>query len=96
MYPRNTAIEAAKVTATTAIRSVFDTPRMLPNRAASKLRVKDPLRLISATPRAKLEVVTMPMAASAPMVRRRVIRLISSAETKPQTLAPRKKLTDIR
>jgi hypothetical protein len=41
-------------------------PRMLPNSAASMLRVN--LRYVEtiATPRAKLEVVTTPIAASAP------------------------------
>ena len=71
------------------------TPRMLPNRAASKLRVKVLKRLISAMPTAKLAVVTMPMAASAPIIRLRVVILMRSADTKPQTLAPTKKLMDI-
>ena len=46
-------------------------------------------------PTAKLAVVMIPMAASAPIFRFRVVRLMSMAETKPQTLAPRKKLIDM-
>ena len=45
--------------------SVVVTPRMLPKSAASKLRVKSAVRLISATPSANEAVVTMPIAASA-------------------------------
>ena len=83
------------LTATTAKRSLSLTARTLPNRAASKLRVKPLNLLIRATPRAKLEVVTIPMAASAPMLRLRAARLISIADTKPQMLAPMKKLMDM-
>ena len=68
---------------------------MLPNSAASKLRVKVLKRLMSAMPRAKLAVVTMPIAASAPIVRFRVVMLMRSAERNPHTLAPTKKLMDI-
>ena len=88
-------ISTAAVTATMAIKSPPPTPRMLPNRAASKLRVKVLNRLIRAMPRAKLAVVTMPMAASAPIFRLRVVRVISKADRNPHRLAPTKKLKDI-
>ncbi len=42
-------------------------PRRLPNRAASKFRVMLRARLMRATPKAKLAVVMMPIAASAPI-----------------------------
>ena len=77
------------VTSATTSRSSGVTPRMLPNSAASKLRVKLRVLLISATPIAKLAVVTMPIAASAPIRRRRAVALMSSAERKPQSPAPR-------
>ena len=54
-------IAAIILTAIMAIKSLFVIPRMLPNNAASKLRVKVLNRLINATPRAKLAVVTIPM-----------------------------------
>ena len=63
---------------------------MLPKRAASKSRVKVLYRLMTATPMAKLEVVMMPMAASAPICRFRVVRVMSSAVRNPQMLAPTK------
>jgi hypothetical protein len=50
-----------------------------------KLRVCE----MSATPSAKLAVVTMPMAASAPMRRDRATALMMSADRKPQVPAPR-------
>ena len=56
------------VTTNTTARSAGVTPRMLPNRAASKLVVKLRVLLMSATPSAKLAVVMMPMAASAPIL----------------------------
>ena len=65
------------------------TPRMLPNSAASKLRVKLRVLLMSATPTAKLAVVTMPIAASAPIRRRRATALMSSAAANPQSPAAR-------
>ena len=51
--------------------------------------------LMMAMPRAKLAVVMMPIAASAPMTRFRVVKDMRTAERKPQTLAPTKKLMDI-
>ena len=48
--------------------------------------------LIIATPRAKLAVVTMPMAASAPMTLLRVVRDMRRAERKPQMLAPHEEI----
>ena len=64
-------------------------------RAASKLRVKVRWVLMMAMPRAKLAVVMMPIAASAPMTRFRVVREMRRADRKPQRLAPTKKLIDI-
>ena len=81
-------IAAIILTAIMAIKSLFVIPRMLPNNAASKLRVKVLNRLINATPRAKLAVVTIPIAASALIRLFLAARFISIAETKPHTLAP--------
>ena len=94
LYPTNTTTAATSVTATMAHRSACVIPSMLPNSAASKLRVKFLNLLMSATPSAKLDVVTMPIAASALMLRLRAARFISIADTNPHRLAPRKKLTD--
>ncbi len=77
------------VTTPTTIRSSVVTPRMLPNRAASKLRVKLRVLLISATPTANEAVVTIPIAASAPIRRRRAVALIASADRNPQSPAAR-------
>ena len=85
----------AAVTTAIASKSPSVTPRMLPKRAASKLRVKVLNRLIRAIPKAKLAVVIMPMAASEPIVFLRVVSVISRAEMNPQMLAPIKKLNDI-
>ena len=46
-------------------------------------------------PPAKLAVVTMPIAASAPMILRRAMRPMSTPEMMPQMPAPTKKLIDI-
>ena len=73
-----------------ASRSPSVTPSILPNRAASKSLVKVLKRLMRAMPNARLAVVTMPMAASAPMRAFRVVRVMSMAERKPQRLAPMK------
>ena len=82
----NTA--TATVTAPTTSRSIGVTPRMLPNSAASKFRVKLRVLLIRATPTAKLAVVTMPIAASAPMRRRRATALMSNADDEPPEPGP--------
>ena len=82
-------------TITIARRSVSVTPSMFPNKAASKLRVKLLKRLMIATPRAKLAVVIIPIAASVPILFFRVVNVINSAERKPHILAPRKKLIHI-
>ena len=79
----------ATVTTATTIRSTVVTPRMLPNRAASKFRVKLRVLLIRATPTAKEAVVTIPIAASAPIRRRRAVALIASADRKPHSPAAR-------
>jgi len=76
------------VTIATAIRSVGVTPSTLPKSAASKFRVKLRVLLIRATPMAKLAVVTIPIAASAPIFLRRAVALMSSAERKPHRPAP--------
>ena len=76
--------------------SVRETPRMLPNRAASKLRPRRPKMANRARPRAKEAVVITPMAASAPMTRRRVTRLIMRPDATPHTPAPRAKFTPSR
>ena len=85
------AAPATIETATIANRSVCLIPRMLPDGAASKSRVKFLFLLMSATPSAKLEVVTIPMAACAPMLRQCVVRFIITAESNPHMLAPSKK-----
>ena len=95
MYPTKTTAVVKAATMTMAIRSVSLTPKIFPNSAASKLSVKPLKRLMRAIPRAKLAVVMMPMAASALMLRFRVVRLMSTAERKPQRLAPIKKLMDM-
>ena len=69
------------------------TPRMLPNRAASKLGPRRPNTANRARPSANDAVVITPIAASAPIARRRVTPLISSADARPHTPAPRKKFT---
>ncbi len=61
---------------------------MLPNSAASKLRPLVPNSANSARPSANDAVVMTPIAASEPMIRRRVTALIMSAETTPHTPAP--------
>jgi hypothetical protein len=76
------------VTTATTMRSSVVTPRMLPNNAASKFRVKLRVLLISATPIAKLAVVMIPIAASAPIRRRRAAALMRSAEKNPHSPAP--------
>ena len=82
------------VTTIIAIRSVSVIPKIFPNNAASKLRVKLLNLLIKATPRAKLAVVTIPIAASALIPRFLVVRFINSAEIKPHRLAPTKKFIE--
>ena len=89
-------MNANNVTKITAIRSALVIPSTLPNKAASKPRVKVLNLLIMAIPRAKLAVVIIPMAASAPIVFFLVAKLIRAAEMNPHTLAPMKKLIDIR
>ena len=82
------------MTTAIAIRSPWDTPTMSPNRAASKSRVKVLYLLIRAMPRAKLAVVMMPMAASAPICLFLVARVMSRADRNPQIIAPARKLKD--
>ena len=65
------------------------TPRMLPNSAASKLGPLLPKTVSRATPSANDAVVMTPMAASAPIRRRRVTLLMASADASPHTPAPR-------
>ena len=89
-------MKANNVTKITAIRSALVIPSTLPNKAASKPRVKVLNLLIMAIPRAKLAVVIIHMAASAPIVFFLVAKLISTADMNPHTLAPMKKLIDIR
>ena len=84
-----TASATAAVTPAIRMMSPRVTPRMLPKSAASKSRVKLRPREISATPKAKLAVVMMPIAASPPIRRRRAVASISSAERKPHNPAPR-------
>ena len=61
---------------------------MLPNSAASKLRPLVPNSANSASPSANDAVVMTPIAASEPMMRRRVTALIMSADTTPHRPAP--------
>ena len=61
---KNTII-TINVTAPIINKSSVVTPRIFPNRTASRFLVNLLIRLISATPRAKLAVVTIPIAASA-------------------------------
>ena len=78
------------------MRSALVIPSTLPNKAASNPRVNVLNLLMIAIPSAKLAVVIIPIAASAPMVCFLVAKLIRRAEMNPQTLAPIKKLIDIR
>ena len=78
-----------------AKRSPWLTPKILPNNAASKLRVNVLNRLMRAIPRAKLAVVMIPIAASVPILRLRVVKVIRRADKNPQILAPIKKLNYI-
>ena len=64
------------------------TPLMLPNSSASNAGPLVPKRVSSATPRANDEVVTTPIAASAPIRRLRATALMSSADPRPQAPAP--------
>ena len=61
---------------------------MLPNSAASKLGPLLPNTVSSTTPSANDAVVITPMAASAPIRRLRVTRLMDNADASPQTPAP--------
>jgi hypothetical protein len=65
---------------------------MLPNSAASKLGPLLPNLVSRATPRANDAVVMTPMAASAPILRRRVTDVMANADARPQTPAPRSTL----
>src|SRR4029077_7978999 len=71
---RKSAQETIRETRTTIQTSVPVMPRMLPKSAASILRVKVRCVEMIATPRAKLDVVTTPIAASAPTQRRWLIQ----------------------
>jgi hypothetical protein len=66
---------------------------MLPKSAASKFWPRRPNRAKRANPSANDAVVITPMAASAPITRRRVTPLIISAEATPQAPAPSTTLT---
>jgi hypothetical protein len=65
---------------------------MLPNSAASKLAPLLPNFVSRATPSAKEAVVMTPIAASAPILRRRVTDVMARAEASPQTPAPSRTL----
>ena len=86
---------ANAATTVIASRSPVLTPSMFPNKAASKLLVNVLKRLMRAIPNAKLAVVIIPIAASVPILRLRVVRVINRADKNPQMLAPIKKLNDI-
>ena len=94
-YASRTTANTASVTAVMAMMSTHDTPKTLPNSTASMLLRAWPYRFNSAMPPAKLAVVTIPIAASAPRIFCRAIRPINTPETTPQMPAPTKKLIDI-
>ena len=79
---------ATMQTTNIAMTSSVPTPRMLPNRAASKLRPFVPKSANNASPSANDAVVMTPIAASDPITRRRVTPLIMSADATPHTPAP--------
>ena len=95
-YCVKTTTDANTVTPSTTQTSAADTPSTLPNSTASGFCPGAPNSWINARPRANEAVVITPMAASDPIDRRRVTRLISSAEARPHNPAPTNRLIPIR
>ena len=81
---------AHTATTLTATMSTVSTPRTEPNRTASMLFLAWPYLFSKASPRANDAVVTTPMAASAPIRRRRAMRPMMTPEAMPQMPAPTK------
>ena len=77
-------------TTETATMSAVSTPNTEPNNTASMLFFACPYLFSSAKPSANDAVVTTPIAASAPISRRRAIRPMMIPDATPQIPAPMK------
>ena len=81
------------LTSSTTTTSSGATPSTFPQSSDSKFTTKLRCIEIRMMPIAKLAEVIAPIAASAPIERRRATRLMNSAATSPQAPAPRKTFT---